>query len=188
MKTIQMILCALFAALTAVLSQVAIPIGPVPISLATFSVFLSGALLGARLGGISQCVYVLLGAVGVPVFAGFKSGLGALVGPTGGYIVGYVFAAFVVGLIAERSGGKIWKLALAMVAGFLTYMVLGTGWFMILTGKNLAAALMVCVIPFLPGDGLKMALAVLLARQLQPVLSAMMEKGFHNVQGEKQSG
>ena len=170
MTTIECTTCALFAALTAVLSQIAVPIGPVPINLATFSVFLAGALLGAKLGAVSQAVYVLLGAVGVPVFSMFRGGPGILFGPTGGYIAGYVLAAWLVGLITERYGNKAAVLALAMLAGFFSYMTTGTCWYMFVTKSGLAEALMVCVVPFLPGDALKMVLAAVLARGLKPVL------------------
>lgn len=170
MKTINIILCALFAALTAVLSQIVIPIGPVPINLATFAVFCAGTLLGAKLGCISQVVYVLLGAVGVPVFTMFRGGLGILTGPTGGYIAGYVLAAWLVGFIVDRYAGKIYIFVLAMLAGFATYMIMGTCWFMFSAKTSLMEALMVCVVPFLPGDALKMVLAVTLTYRLRPML------------------
>ena len=92
-----MIYCALFAALTAVCSQLAIPIQPVPINLALLSVYIAGGLLGGGMGAASQAVFLLIGAVGVPVFAGFRGGVQALVGPTGGYLIGYAAAAFVTG-------------------------------------------------------------------------------------------
>lgn len=170
MRTIELITCALFAALTAVCSQIAVPIGPVPINLATFSVFFAGALLGAKLGGLSQVVYVLLGAVGVPVFSMFRGGPGVLLGPTGGYIAGYVLAAWLVGFISERYGNRLPILALAMLAGFFTYMTTGTFWYMFSTNSGFGEACMVCVVPFIPGDILKMVLAATLARSLKPVL------------------
>ncbi len=174
-KIIHIVLCALFAALTAVLAQITIPIGPVPISLATFSVFMTGALLGAKSGAVSQAVYVLLGAMGVPVFAGFKGGLGTLVGPTGGYIAGYILAAWLVGFLAEKFGNELWALLLAMLAGFFAYMISGTGWFMFTTRNGLAEALMICVVPFLPGDAIKMILAATLAYRLRPFLRNKMD-------------
>jgi biotin transport system substrate-specific component len=174
-QTWHLILCALFAALTAVLSQVAIPIGPVPINLATFSVFCAGALLGPRLGALSQLIYVLLGAVGVPVFTMFSGGVGRLVGPTGGFIVGYVAAAWIVGMLAGRWGDKFPMLILAMVAGAASYFLLGTLWYMISTKSGLIQALMACVIPFLPGDALKMILAAILTLRMRPILGNVMK-------------
>ena len=100
-NTLNLVFCALFAALTAVLSQFAIPIGPVPINLATMSLFIAGAVLGSKLGGLSQLVYVLLGAAGLPVFSEFSGGLQIIAGPTGGYIIGYIATAWIVGFITE---------------------------------------------------------------------------------------
>ena len=97
-----MALCGLFAAITAVLSQIAIPIGPVPINLATFAVFCAGALLGSKLGSISLIVWAILGAFGVPVFSMFRGGLGTLLGPTGGYIIGFIVMAVIAGLVIDN--------------------------------------------------------------------------------------
>lgn len=206
----ELILAALFAALTGVCSMIAIPLPftPVPINLATLSVFLAGALLGSKYGGISQLVYILLGAIGLPVFSNFTGGVGILAGPTGGYIIGYAVAAFLVGLIIELGGkrksampisvstkskveqvktltkahgenktkkitSKIYKFALwavAMVIGLVACYVLGTAWFMYSTGTNLATSMVYCVIPFLPGDALKIVAATLLVNRLKPVI------------------
>ena len=98
-----MILCGLFAAITAVCSFITIPLGftPVPINLGTLAVFLTGGILGKKYGTISMTVYVLLGAAGVPVFAGFRAGISVLAGPTGGYIIGYIVAVFIIGVLAD---------------------------------------------------------------------------------------
>lgn len=160
---------ALFAALTAVFSQIAIPTPwLVPINLATCSVFLSGAILGARWGMASQLVYLTLGLCGLPVFSGFRGGAQALLGPTGGYLLGYVLTALVVGLFAERwtfHGG----LVLSMVCGLILCYALGTTWFMIVTASTLPHALTLCVLPFLPGDAVKIAAAAVLSGRLAPV-------------------
>ena len=196
-----MVLCGLFAAITAVCAWISIPLGftPVPVNLATLAVFIAGALLGPKYGSISMAVYALAGAVGVPVFAQFKAGLGVLAGPTGGYIIGYIAAAFVVGLIintflgrpaggtdaADRSGGADaadrsaagkrrssipYSVAIyvgAMICGLAACYALGTAWFMISTHTGFVAAMVMCVIPFLPGDALKIIAATLLARRLK---------------------
>lgn len=172
-RTFQLVLFALFAALTAILSQISVPIGPVPINLATFSVFLAGGILGASGGAVSMAVYVLLGAVGVPVFAGFSSGVGTIAGPTGGYIIGYIAAAWLVGLLAEKFGGKTVPLAFSMVAGLAVCYFLGTAWFMLELGKTLWAALTVCVFPFLIGDALKIAAAAVLVPRLVKIIHQM---------------
>ena len=174
-KPLYLIWCALFATITAVLSQIVVPIGPIPINLATFSVLTVGAILGKKMGAVSQLVYVLLGAVGIPVFSMFRAGLGVLLGPTGGYIIGYIAGAWVVGLLAEKSSGKIHLLALAMLGGFATYMLLGTAWYMFLTKSTLLQALLTCVVPFLLGDMLKVAGAALLAHRLRPLVQDRMK-------------
>ena len=98
-KTYSLVITALFTALTAVFAQISIPIGPVPINFAIFGVFLAGGILGLKRGVISQLIFVLIGAVGVPVFSNFGGGIGKLMGPTGGYIIGYIVAALIIGLV-----------------------------------------------------------------------------------------
>lgn len=170
-KTRNLVLCALFAALTAALSQIAIPIQPVPINLATFAVFLAGSILGAKRGAVSQAVYVLLGAVGLPVFSSFTGGVGILFGPTGGYIFGYIAAAWLVGMLASRCKGKIYWYGLSMVGGLVLCYLLGTAWFMVVTHTGLVESLMMCVVPFLPGDAAKIVVAALLAPVLHKALT-----------------
>jgi biotin transport system substrate-specific component len=169
-KTHKMVMCALFAALTAILSQIVIPIGPIPINLATFAVFISGALLGSKLGALSLLIFALLGAFGVPVFAMFRSGLDALLGPTGGYIIGYIPAAFITGFIIEKrnKNNKTFIFPIAMLGGMITYLTLGTAWFMFLMNMDLYSSLMICVIPFLPGEFIKIAVATIIVKRLLP--------------------
>lgn len=171
-RTQKLVLCALFAALTAVLSQIVIPIGPVPINLATFAVFCAGAFLGARLGAISMTVWVVLGAVGVPVYTMFRGGPGVLMGPTGGYIVGYVAAAFLIGLVVERWNQKndLYRYGIAMLLGSITYFAIGTAWFMFIMNTSLIEAMMTCVLPFIPGDLFKIAAAAVLVKKMKPAL------------------
>ncbi len=194
-RTTALVLCGVFAALMAVCSFITIPLGftPIPINLATLGVFLTGGILGKKYGSISLIVYILLGAVGVPVFAGFKGGLGVLAGPTGGYIIGYLAAAFLTGLLVEivfrktasssESGSRsktagtaksrtlrFIGIILSMIAGLAACYALGTAWFMISTGTGLGAAMISCVIPFLPGDAVKIVAGALLVQKLRPVI------------------
>ena len=205
-NTASLALCGLFAAITAVCSFISIPLGftPVPVNLATLAVFLAGGLLGKKYGTIALAVYTLLGAVGIPVFAGFRGGLSVLAGPTGGYIIGYIAAAFLVGLIIEkglsarrqakaghaaleavqaeetagqapeaRASGKIREYVvcvIAMIAGLAVCYLLGTAWFIITTNTGVWASLLSCVIPFLPGDALKIAAATILVQKLRRYL------------------
>lgn len=161
--------CAMFAALTAVCSQISVPLPMIPLNLALFSVFLCGALLGPALGTASQLVFLLLGVAGAPVFAGFRGGPSVLVGPTGGYLIGYLTAALLTGLLARRGCG-FWRLCGAMAVGLVVCYAFGTAWFLVLTGKTLAAALSMCVLPFLPGDALKIAGAAFFTLRLRPRL------------------
>lgn len=166
MKTKPLCYTALFAALTAVCSQIAIPTPwQVPISFSTFAVFLSGALLGWKWGTAAQLVYLGLGAVGVPVFSGLRGGLQVLAGPTGGYLAGYLASVLVIGLLTGRVRSKK-GLAAAMTAGLAACYALGTVWFMLLNSTPLGAALGMCVLPYLPGDAIKIAAATLLVWRL----------------------
>lgn len=164
--TFELTACAMFAALTAVLSQFAVPVGPVPINLATLSVFLAGGILGAAGGLVSQTVYILLGAAGLPVFAEFSGGIGVIAGPTGGYIIGYAAAAWVIGMMVGRFGRGPVSLAVSMAAGSAVCYFLGTAWFMIVTKRALWESLTLCVFPFLIGDALKIAVAAAASAQL----------------------
>ena len=178
-RTTYLILCALFAALTAVCSYISIPLGftPVPVNLATLAVFLAGGLLGKKYGAVSLAVYTLVGAAGIPVFAGFRGGVSVLAGPTGGYIIGYIAAAFLIGLLTELWLGERhsrWQelilLILSMIAGLGACYLLGTAWFMISTHTGLWASLIACVFPFLPGDALKIAAGSLLVQRLRHLI------------------
>ncbi len=161
----ELILSALFAALTAVLSQIRLPIGPVPFNLGVFGAYLAGMMLSPLWAGASMAVYMLMGAVGVPVFAGFMAGPTALFGPTGGYIIAYLFMAVLTSVAAHRTE-KNAPAAAAMLLGLLICYALGTAWFMIVTGTDLPKALMSCVVPFVIPDLAKAAAALWLGRQL----------------------
>lgn len=170
-KTVKkMIYCALFAALTAVCSQIAIPLQPVPINLALLSVYIAGGLLGGGMGAASQAVYLLIGAAGVPVFSGFSGGFQALIGPTGGYLIGYAAAAFITGIMIKHLGTKPLKVALSCAAGMAACYALGTAWYCIQSGTPVLAALSLCVFPFLPGDAVKIAAAALLIPRLKKIV------------------
>lgn len=176
-RTFRMILTAMFAAIIAAASWIYIPLPftPIPINLATLAVTLTGALLGWRYGSVSVLIYLLLGAIGIPVFAGFTGGLGHIAGPTGGYIVGYVTSAFICGLVIELLGKdeiRWWVTALAAFLGTLSCYILGTVWFMILTHNTLAASMTLCVIPFLPGEVFKLIAAVIMV----PLLSSALDR------------
>ncbi len=165
-----MVLTALFAALTAVLSQIIIPIGPVPFNLGVFAVYLAGMLLTPGCAAASIAVYWMLGALGLPVFAGFQGGPGALFGKTGGYILGYLFLALFTSLAMHHSKRRAVQI-LAMVAGLVCCYTFGTLWFMYLTGLGFAKALTLCVLPFLLPDAAKAGAALWLGSVLKKRLA-----------------
>ena len=165
---------AMGAALIAVCSWVSIPTA-IPFTMQTFAVCLLAALFGWKLGLVTVGVWLLLGAVGLPVFAGFKGGLGALLGVTGGYLLGFVFTALLTGLFADRLGRKLPALLGGMVLGLVLCYAFGTAWFLLLYARStgplsLGTALAWCVLPYLLPDGLKLALAALLTKRLYPIL------------------
>ncbi|MFH1992834.1 MAG: biotin transporter BioY [Pseudomonadota bacterium] len=165
-----MVYASLLAALTAAGAYLAIPIGPVPIILQNLFVFLSGLLLGSRWGFASVAVYLLAGAVGLPVFAGGLGGIGRLAGPTGGYLVGFLPAVWVIGWISERSKTNIFADVFAMICGAVITYAFGVTWLKTVTGMTLTKTLAVGVYPFLFGDAVKIAAAVLIADALRPVI------------------
>lgn len=156
MKTKKLVRIALMAAVLCVLAPWKIPVGPIPITLASFGVYLAAGVLGPLEGTVAVTVYVLLGAVGVPVFSGFTGGAGCLLGLTGGYILGYIPCAAVSGLLMGHNA-PLWRRALALVAGTAVLYALGTAMYCIQSGKALVAALATCVVPFLPLDAVKIA-------------------------------
>ncbi len=170
-KTKMIAFCAIFAGLTAVFSQIGIPVPPIPINLGTLAFFLAGGILGPIYGSISQLIWVLLGVMGLPVFSKFQGGPAVLVGPTGGYIVGYILGALIVGFVAVKFGRNFFSIALAGTLGLLVCYIFGTTWYMILTGVALLPALSACVFPFLIGDVIKIAIAVVLVPKLHSALS-----------------
>ena len=129
-KTLDMVYIAIFAVIIAVCSWISVPM-VVPFTLQTFGVFCAVGLLGGKRGTLSVLIYVLLGAVGVPVFAGFSSGIGTLFGVTGGYIMGFIFTALIYWLITAIFGKKLWAIILGMVLGLLACYAFGTIWFMV---------------------------------------------------------
>lgn len=160
------VLTAMFAAVIAVCSIISIPIGEVPVTLQTFAVCLTAAMLGWKRGTLSVFIYLLLGAAGVPVFAGMTGGIGILSGPTGGYLIGFLATAVIIGAAADRFGRKALPLAASMALGVLACYAVGTVWFMVVMKWGIAETLLACVIPFLIPDAVKIAAAVLLANRL----------------------
>lgn len=166
-----MVLASLFAALTAVGALIALPIGPVPVVLQNFFAMLMALLLGPRwaLAGIG--VYLLAGALGLPVFAGGTSGLARFAGPTGGYLVGYLPCVALIGWVSVRGRGHRMMDVLAMVSGTAALYACGVAWLKLVTGMTWGKALGVGVIPFLPGDIAKIIAAALVIKSLRQLIT-----------------
>lgn len=169
-KTIDLVYVGLSAALIAVCAWITIPL-TVPITLQTMGVCLVASLFGAKRGTFATVIYILLGAIGVPVFSGFKAGAGVLLGSTGGYIIGFVFTAIIVGLVSDKTN-KLWALVVSMVVGILVCYVFGTAWFAVVYAKTsepapLATILGWCVFPFLIPDAVKIVIAGILTNRLK---------------------
>lgn len=150
-----------FSAFVALTAQVSLPLLPVPLTLQTLGVLFTGAVLGSRRGALAMLLYLAEGAVGLPVFAGGASGVAYMLGPTFGYLVGYVVAAGIVGLLAERGWDRrlVWA-ALAMVVGNLVIYALGVAWLTIILG-DLGTALVQGMLIFIIGDLIKIVVAAL---------------------------
>ena len=156
---------ALFAALMAVSAFAAIPVGSVPFTLQVYVVLLTGLVLGARVGALSVLAYLILGLF-APVYAGGASGLGALFGPTGGYLFGFVGAVIVSGLIAGAGERGLPRLLFAGLAGLVPIYALGATWLALQLGMTPGAAVLTGVVPFVWLDVLKAVAAALTARAL----------------------
>lgn len=161
-----MLYCALFACLIAILAQIQIALPTlVPITLQTLGVYLVSLLLKPKLAFISTLVYVFMGAIGLPVFGGFSGGLASLLGPSGGYIFSFPIMALVIALIVKRNEKLSFKI-IALIIGTAVCYLIGTLWFIYVTNTSLIQALTMCVIPFLPGDTLKIIISIILANRL----------------------
>ena len=164
MKTKRLVYCALFAAVTGILSVLSIPTQPVPTNMAIFGVLLAGGMLGKKYGTLSVAVYILSGAVGTPVFAGFRGGLATLAGPTGGYIAGYIIIAFLTGFIYEKTQKLKYTLPVMLLAVALCYAA-GTTWYCLIMHSGVLSAFTLCVLPFIPADIAKIVMASIILKK-----------------------
>lgn len=162
---------ALFIALMSICAWIAIPL-TVPFTLQTFALFVSVGLLGTKRSCIALCCYLLLGALGLPVFNGFTGGMGVLLGVTGGYLFGFILSALVCGMMIIRLGRRVWAMAASMLCGLLACYAIGTVWFLnVYTNTNGAVSVLTalswCVFPFILPDCVKIALAILVTKRLE---------------------
>lgn len=177
-KTYDMAYIAVFIVLIAICSWISIPM-TVPFTMQTFAIFLAVTVLGGKRGTLAVAVYVLMGAIGIPVFAEFSGGIGVLMRSTGGYLIGFIFTALIMWLMESLLGRKVWVQAVSMVMGMFTYYAVGTVWFMLVymrtTGSvGLMTVLGWCVFPFIVPDIVKLALALSLGNTLRGPLEKIM--------------
>lgn len=173
-KISDMAFIAMFAAVMAVCSWICIP-GPVPFTLQTFAVFLAIGVLGGKRGSLAVLIYLLLGIIGVPVFAGFNSGIGYILGSTGGYIAGFLFSALVMWAIEALFGKRKLVLIFSMLAGLIVCYAFGTVWFMYVYANShgaigLQSTLLMCVVPYIIPDAIKITLALLIREKFSKIL------------------
>ena len=167
----QMTLISLFAALTAVGAFISIPLYPVPLTLQTLFTLLAAMTLGSVMGASSQIIYVLLGVIGLPVFAGFKAGIGILFGPTGGFLFGFIICAFIVGKFIELKKEKnFFYYFLVGLSGMVIIYIIGIAQLSLVTGIGIKKAITVGMLPFLPGDILKIIAASFIASKLKLII------------------
>lgn len=167
-RTKQMVLIALMTAVTCVLGPLSIPLpfSPVPISLTNFAIFLAIFVLGMKSGTISFIIYLLLGAVGVPVFSSFRGGFQVLAGPTGGYLIGFIFLALIMGFALDHFDRKLVPTLIGMIIGMAVCYAFGTVWLAKLLSLSFKEGLMMGVIPYLAGDAAKIIIAAIVGPKL----------------------
>lgn len=180
-KLIMSIFTALFAAIIAAGAFIAIPAGPsmVPIVLQNMLAVLAGCLLGGLNGGLATLLFLFAGALGLPVFSGGRGGLAHFLSPTGGFLIGYVIAAFTAGFIAGRptlskkepKNYTIIRICIATIVGFVLLYIPGIAWFMYSRKATFGATMAACVIPFIPGACIKMILTAILSLKLRPLIA-----------------
>lgn len=162
-------LVGVFTALMCVLSPLSIPLDPVSITLATLVIYIIGATFDYKIVVLPVVLYLLLGMAGLPVFSKFQGGIQVLFGPTGGYLFGYIPCVFLISLLISKFPNKKWLYPIAMIIGTIVLYAFGTLWFVLYLKYDIYKALLVCVVPFLPGDTFKIAVACLIGIRLSPL-------------------
>ena len=171
-KTRDLAFIALMAALMAVCAWITVPFSLVPFTLQTFGVFTALALLGGRRGTLAILLYLCLGLVGLPVFSGFSGGAGALVSASGGYLLGFVATGLAYWALTARLGTGLLAKAAGLVLGLAVCYAIGTAWFVNVYAEptSVGAALVLCVVPFVPVDLIKLALALAVSRRVEKAI------------------
>ena len=166
-NTRQLTLVGVIAAVTCILGPLSLPIGIVPISLTNLVIYFAVYVLGRKRATLSYLVYLFIGLIGLPVFSGFSGGFTKLFGPTGGYLIGFIFMAFISGIFIDKFLTKIYMCFLGMILGTIATYIFGTAWLAYQAHLTFNAALSVGVLPFIPGDIVKMVIASLIGPQIR---------------------
>ena len=167
MTTRQLTLIGVMAAVTCILGPLSLPIGIIPISLTNLAIYFAIYALGGKRGTLSYIVYLFIGLVGLPVFSGFSGGFGKLLGPTGGYLIGFIFMAFISGIFIDKFSNKIYMCFLGMALGTIITYLFGSAWLAYQINMPFNKALSVGVLPFIPGDLVKIVIASLIGPQIK---------------------
>ncbi|MCE5221679.1 MAG: biotin transporter BioY [Clostridium sp.] len=166
-NTRQLTLIGFMTAVTCILGPLSLPIGIVPISLTNLAIYFAIYTLGGKRGTLSYIVYLFIGLVGLPVFSGFSGGFPKLFGPTGGYLIGFIFMAFISGIFIDKFSNKIYMCFLGMLLGTIVTYIFGTAWLAYEAHMAFNKALAVGVLPFIPGDIVKIVIASLIGPQIK---------------------
>jgi len=150
---------ALLASILSITAPFSFPIGTVPITLATFAIYLIGGITRKVQGLLVVAIYIALGAIGLPIFSSFKGGIGVMIGPTGGFILGYLPCVLIISLLTSINKKTIWLYPVSMVAGTIICYLVGTIWFMVVMRASFTYAIKICVLPFLLFDTIKIIIA-----------------------------
>lgn len=167
MKAQKIALTGILAAVICILSPFSVPVGAIPVSLATFAIYIAASTVKTKSSVSAVIIYILLGAAGLPVFSSFQGGLHIITGVTGGYIIGYIPCALIIGLLINKYENKKFIYALSFVLGTVACYAVGTAWYMIQTNSSFTAAVSVCVLPFIIGDVIKISAATALGYVLR---------------------
>ena len=173
-STSTMAVVALMTAVLCVLAPFSIPIGPIPISLATFGLYLSIIILGRKRAVWVCLMYLLIGFIGLPVYSGFSGGPAKLLGPTGGYLIGYVFLTFIAGFFVDKFSKNRCLCLLSLAIGTAACYILGTAWLSYQMGLAFREAFMIGVVPFLPGDVVKIVAAVWIGLKIKKQIRSIL--------------
>lgn len=166
---------SIMAAVTAVMAQITIPMPlGVPMTMQTFAVTLAGIILGSKRGALSLFIYILLGAIGLPVFAGFRGGFQSLIGPTGGFLISFPIMAYLIGLGSEKQKNK-WFFFIMLILGTVMNYVIGVAMFCMLTNSSILNGIASCVLPFIPTTIIKAVIATILGIQIRKRLAGILQ-------------